>query len=135
MLAFCSVIIHQVRVNETKRVEVQEAFIVLQTRGYQEEAQRLYNRLLRGFPTDANVGRPGHPADDQSYMEISLDVSNELERRQASVITRAHEIAVKKRMNVRLRWNVSPLECLGGVSAAAPGVGGSTTPPLQDLCR
>ena len=56
VLTFCSVmVLRQVHVNQTKHVEVREAFIVLHSRGYREEAQRLYNRLLRDMQDFTNT--------------------------------------------------------------------------------
>jgi len=55
VLTFSSVmVLRQVQVNQTKHVEVREAFIVLHSRGYREEAQRLYNRLLRDMQDFTN---------------------------------------------------------------------------------
>src|SRR2546426_2181518 len=55
VLTFSSVmVIRQFQVNQTKHVEVREAFILLHSRGYREEAQRLYNRLLRDMQDFTN---------------------------------------------------------------------------------
>src|SRR5437764_10191928 len=55
VLTFCSVmVLRQVEVKKSQHVEVREAFILLHSRGYKEEAQRLYNRLLRDMDTFTN---------------------------------------------------------------------------------
>jgi hypothetical protein len=109
VLTFCSVmVLRQVHGNQTKHVEVREAFIVLHSRGYREEAQRLYNRLLRDMQDFTNTELIDDfqrtlmlvdPATQQTtnlIWKYHWTVSNELERREASILKRAHEIAVKK---------------------------------------
>jgi len=109
VLAFCSVmVLRQVQVNQTKHVEVREAFIVLHSRGYREEAQRLYNRLLRDMQDYTNneliddfqrtlmLVDPATQQTTNLIWKYHWTVSNELERREASILKRAHEIAVKK---------------------------------------
>jgi len=109
VLAFCSVmVLRQVQVNQTKHVEVREAFIVLHSRGYREEAQRLYNRLLRDMQDFTNneliddfqrtlmLVDPATQQTTNLIWKYHWTVSNELERREASILKRAHEIAVKK---------------------------------------
>jgi len=39
--------------NRSKHVELREAFILLSSKGYKEEAQRLYDRLLRDLQTES----------------------------------------------------------------------------------
>jgi len=109
VLTFCSVmVLRQVHVNQTKHVEVREAFIVLHSRGYREEAQRLYNRLLRDMQDFTNneliddfqrtlmLVDPATQQTTNLIWKYHWTVSNELERREASILKRAHEIAVKK---------------------------------------
>src|SRR5207237_186942 len=55
VLTFCSVmVLRQIQINQTRHFEVREAFILLYTRGYKVEAQRLYNRLLRDLESFSN---------------------------------------------------------------------------------
>jgi len=109
VLTFCSVmVLRQVHVNQTKHVEVREAFIVLHSRGYREEAQRLYNRLLRDMQDFTNneliddfqrtlmLVDPATQQTTNLIWKYHWTVSNELERREASILKRAHEIAVRK---------------------------------------
>ena len=51
----CSVmVVRQTEIKQKAHTEVREAFILLHSRGYKEEAQRLYNRLLRDMPDYTN---------------------------------------------------------------------------------
>ncbi|MBA4149755.1 MAG: hypothetical protein H0X66_16705 [Verrucomicrobia bacterium] len=51
LLVFCSVmVIRQFRINDREHEEVREAFILLYIKGYQPEAEKLYQRLLRDAP-------------------------------------------------------------------------------------
>jgi hypothetical protein len=55
VLAFCSVmIIRQLEARQSRHVEYREAFILLQTGGYTNEAKVLYQHLLRGLPNLSN---------------------------------------------------------------------------------
>src|SRR2546427_7979088 len=48
LLIFCSaMVVRQFMANQSKHVELREAFILLYSKGYAPEAQRLYRRLLR----------------------------------------------------------------------------------------
>ena len=48
LVIFCSaMVVRQFMANQSKHVELREAFILLFSRGYRPEAERLYKRLLR----------------------------------------------------------------------------------------
>lgn len=109
VLTFCSVmVLRQTLANQAKHVEVREAFILLHTRGYKEESQRLYNRLLRDLQDFSNQelfddfqrtlvlvdAANQHP--ENLIWKYHWTVSNELERREERNLKRAHEIAAKK---------------------------------------
>src|SRR5947209_14347626 len=109
VLTFCSVmVIRQVQLNQTQHVEVREAFILLHTRGYKEEAQRLYNRLLRDMDHFTNkelfddfqrtllLVDPTTQHQENLIWKYHWTVSNELDRRAESTLQRAHQIAGKK---------------------------------------
>ena len=52
LLIFCSaMVLRQFMANESKHVEVREAFILLYSKGYRPDAERLYKRLLRDLET------------------------------------------------------------------------------------
>jgi len=109
VLTFCSVmVVRQVQINQSKHVELREAFILLHSRGYREEAQRLYNRLLRDMDRFSNkdlfddfqrtlmLVDPGVPNMTNLIWKYHWTVSNELEVRQESTLKRAREIAAQK---------------------------------------
>jgi len=55
LLVFCSVmIIRQFNVRQSRHVDYREAFILLQTGGYTNEAKLLYQYLLRELPRLSN---------------------------------------------------------------------------------
>src|SRR5438093_7898696 len=48
LLIFCSaMVVRQFMVNQSKHVELREAFILLWSKGYKPEAERLFTRLMR----------------------------------------------------------------------------------------
>jgi hypothetical protein len=52
MLIFCSVmVIRQVQLNDDRRIERREAFILLHSRGYTNEAARLFKKMVIEVPT------------------------------------------------------------------------------------
>jgi len=101
-------VVRQTQRKQMERVEVREAFILLHTRGYKEEAQRLYNRLLRDMDHFTNkelfddfqrtllLVDPTTQHQENLIWKYHWTVSNELDRRAESTLQRAHEIAAKK---------------------------------------
>jgi hypothetical protein len=101
-------VIRQLEAKQGAHIELREAFILLHSRGYMDEAERLYNRLLRDMEhfTDKQL------FDDFQRTLLLIDpttrrptnlvwkyhwtVSNELEKRQESALKRAHQIAAKQ---------------------------------------
>jgi hypothetical protein len=54
LLVFCSaMVIVQREQNQSRHKELREAFILLCSKGYNAEAQRLYDRLLRDLQTES----------------------------------------------------------------------------------
>ena len=106
LLVFCSVIvIRQLRASDKRHVEIREAFVLLHTKGYTNEAQKLYRRLLRDLETLPNEDliqdfqRTLLLIDPATHQPSNLvwsyhwTVSNELERRSESTLMRALELA------------------------------------------
>ncbi len=106
LLVFCSVmVIHQLNANQSKHVELREAFILLHTRGYTNQANRLYQRLLRDIPALSNkqliddfqrtliLVDPGTQHPENLIWDYHWTVSNELERRSESTLLRALKLA------------------------------------------
>jgi hypothetical protein len=106
LLVFCSVmVIRQLRANDTKHEEIREAFILLHTKGYTNQAQKLYHRLLLDFHR-----LPDKVLLDDFYRTLLLvdpythqpsnlvwnyhwTVSQELEHRSESTLMRALKLA------------------------------------------
>lgn len=106
LLIFCSVmVLRQLTVRETKHVEIREAFIVLHTRGYTNEARRLYHRLLRDLPDLKDkqliddfqrtllLTDPYTQQTNNLIWNYHWTVSNELDRREEGTLTRARRLA------------------------------------------
>ena len=109
LLVFCSfMVLYQISVRQSKHVELREAFILLHTRGYTNEAQRLYQKLLLAMPKLAQK----ELLDDFQRTLILIDpysqqtnnliwkyhwtVSNELERKGESTLERARKLALEE---------------------------------------
>lgn len=110
LLVFCSVmVIRQFRASDKHHIEIREAFVLLHTKGYTNEAQKLYRRLLRDLDTVSNTDliedfrRTMLLIDPHTYQPSNLiynyhwTVSKELERRSESTLTRALELAQEEK--------------------------------------
>jgi len=105
-LVFCSVmVVRQIAANRSRHIELREAFILLHSRGYTNEASRLYRRLLEEMPslsTDQLMNDfqrtlilidPTIPHSDNLIWIYHWTVSNELEKRSASALKKALKLA------------------------------------------
>ncbi len=106
LLVFCSVmVVYQYRRNQSRHVEIREAFILLYTKGYHEKADRLYNHLVLDVSglsirtleddwqrtvllVDPTVKQP-----DNLIWKYHWTVSNEMEKRSSSMLQRALQLA------------------------------------------
>jgi|SRR6185369_7096538 len=91
--------------NQSKHVELREAFILLHARGYNDEAARLYQRLLKDLEKLANsdliedyqrtltLVDPAAKQPQNLIWQYHWTVSNELEKREESTLVRARELA------------------------------------------
>lgn len=106
LLVFCSVmVLYQINEQQSKHVEMREAFILLHTRGYTNEAQRLYQKLLLALPKLSqkelldDFQRTMILVDPYSQQTNNLiwkyhwTISNELERKQQNMLERARRLA------------------------------------------
>ena len=106
LLTCCGMlVVHQSLQNESRHVEMREAFILLHTRGYHEEADRLYRRLLEDltnltdrelmddFQRTLTLVNPYEDDSDNPVWNYHWTVSNKLEKRAASALRRALELA------------------------------------------
>ncbi len=106
VLVFSSfMVLRQVRVKQAEHIEVREAFILLSSRGYKEEAEHIYSRLLHDMQNFTNkelfddfqrtlmLVDPSAQHPENLIWKYHWTVSNELERREETSLKRAHEIA------------------------------------------
>ncbi len=108
LLIFCSVmVLRQISAKQSKHVEVREAFILLHTRGYTNEARTLYQRLLLGMPkiSDRQLlddfqrtlllvdPDPRTQQTNNLIWNYHWTVSNELDRREESTLKHARQLA------------------------------------------
>lgn len=106
VLTFCSVmVLRQARTNQSAHAELREAFIILQSRGYTNQAQRLYNRLLRDLQDISNrdlredfqrtltLVDPSIQQPQNLIWKYHWTVSNELEKRSEGSLARALDLA------------------------------------------
>jgi hypothetical protein len=107
LLVFCSVmVIRQLNANQGRHVEIREAFILLHTRGYTNQSQKLYRRLLLEMPklsnrallddfqrtlllVDPNSAQPTN----HLIWNYHWTVSHELDRRSEGTLMRALKLA------------------------------------------
>jgi len=106
LLAISIVIVQQVHSRQSRHVEIREAFILLHFRGYTNEAQRLYHKLLNDLQTlpDKQLVDDFQrtlllvdPTATNQYNNIlwkyHWTVSNEMDNRAESSISRARKLA------------------------------------------
>jgi hypothetical protein len=98
-------VVRQMSMNQSKHLELREAFILLYSRGYQPEAQRLYQRLLtemerlpdktlyEDFQRTLTLVNPSLQQPDNMIWEYHWTVSNELEKRSEANLERALKLA------------------------------------------
>lgn len=109
LLFFCSVmVILQIGKNHSKHVELREAFILLHSKGYSGQAQRLYERLLRNLEDSSNVTLfddyqrtlqlidPTTSHTENLIWRYHWTISNELEKRQESTLSHALKLSEER---------------------------------------
>ena len=110
LLVFCSImVIEQFKSNYSRHAELREAFILLFTKGYDVEAQRLYDRLiddsealsnkelLADFQRTLMIVDPTTQQPRNLIWQYHWTISNELERRSESTLARALQLAHEKK--------------------------------------
>jgi hypothetical protein len=106
VLSFCSVMVtHQINLNEDRRIERREAFILLHSRGYTNEAARLFNKmvaevpnlshkqLINDFQRTVILVDPSIENKGNLIWKYHWYVSNEMERRSVSALRDALKLA------------------------------------------
>ena len=98
-------LIQYLHAGQSKHVEIREAFILLHTRGYTNQAARLYNHLINEMYTLSNkqliedfqrtllLVDPAQNRPDNLIWKYHWTVSNELEHRSESSLVRALKLA------------------------------------------
>ncbi len=106
LVIFCSaMVVRQFMANQSKHLELREAFILLYSKGYRPEAERLYKRLLRDLEAIPNktlmddyqrtllLVDPMTQQPDNLIWRYHWTVSKELEKRSESTLLRARKLA------------------------------------------
>jgi hypothetical protein len=108
LLASSLLVLRQVNTNQNRHVELREAFILLHTKGYRPEAQRLYERLLReldhlpnrllleDFQRTLTLVDPAKQQPENLIWSYHWTVSNEMEKRSEQTLKRALKLARQK---------------------------------------
>jgi len=107
-LIFCSVmVVRQVSTNQSKHLELRESFILLNSRGYRPQAERLYQNLLNemdrlpdrtlyeDFQRSLTLVDPSRDEPDNLVWQYHWTVSNEVEKRSEANLQRALKLAEK----------------------------------------
>ena len=106
LLIFCgAMVVRQFMANQSKHVEMREAFILLYSKGYKQEAERLYQRLLRDledlpdktlmedYERTLLLVDPLAQKADSLIWRYHWTVSNEIEKRSPNILRRARKLA------------------------------------------
>jgi hypothetical protein len=109
VLVFCSaMVVGQIDRNQSKHIELREAFILLYSKGYTDRAQRLYDRLLRELEDESNhmlyddfqrtlqLVDPTSKHPENLIWRYHWTLSNELEKRSESTLQRALKLSEEK---------------------------------------
>ena len=106
MLVFCSVmVLRQFKINHQRHNEIREAFILLQSKGYTNQADRLYYRLIvevervphrvlfDDFQRTMMLVDPDVPQPKNLIWKYHRTVGDELEKRSPKIFARALKLA------------------------------------------
>lgn len=109
LVAGCVILIQKMTAQPSRHVELREAFILLHTRGYTNQANRLYTLLLReldrvdnkqlidDFQRTLPLVDPAANQPENLVWKYHWTVSNELERRSESTLQRALKMAEEEK--------------------------------------
>lgn len=101
-------VIYQLDAKRSKHAERRDAFVLLYSRGYTNEAMRLYQRLLLDvgklpdkelfddFQRTLTLVDPFSSQTNNLLWSYHWTISNELDRRSARMLKRAHELVDEK---------------------------------------
>src|SRR5437762_8840774 len=110
LLAISIVVVQQLHAKQSRHVEIREAFILLHFRGYTNEAQRLYHKLLTDLQELSNkqlvddfqrtlllVDPAATNQNNNVLWKYHWTVSNEMDKRAESSIKRAVKLAEEQK--------------------------------------
>lgn len=108
LLVFCNVMaLRQIELNRTRHLEVREGFILLQAKGYEREAQRLFRILVETLPESSTstllvdyqrtlmLVKPGAERSQNLLWRYHGAVTRELEIRSEKNLARALKLVEK----------------------------------------
>ena len=105
LLACSLMVVRQFILNQSRHIELREAFILLHAKGHKNEAQRLFQKLLAELEDLSNgvvmqdyqrtlmLVDPATPQPDNLVWKYHWTVSQELEKRSESTLAKAVKIA------------------------------------------
>ena len=106
LLVFCSaMVIRQKEQNQSRHIELREAFILLFSKGYTDKAQRLYDRLLRDLQEESirtiyddyqrtlQLIDPTSSHSENLIWRYHMTLSKELDLRNESTLARALKLS------------------------------------------
>lgn len=105
LLACSLMVVRQFILNQSRHIELREAFILLHAKGHKNEAQRLFQKLLAELEALSNgvvmqdyqrtlmLVDPATPQPDNLVWKYHWTVSQELEKRSESTLAKAVKIA------------------------------------------
>ena len=106
LLMGCSLmVVRQFMVNQSRHIELREAFILLHAKGYTNETQRLFQKLLaelehlpngmvmQDYQRTLTLVDPAKPDQPNLVWRYHWTVSNELDKRSESTLARALQLA------------------------------------------
>ena len=110
LLIFCSaMVVRQFMVNQSRHVDVRENFILLYSKGYRPQAERLFKRLMRELDELPNKALmddyqrtlmlvdPATQQPDNFIWRYHWTVSKELEKRSEGTLQRALKMAEEEK--------------------------------------
>jgi uncharacterized protein YpbB len=110
LLAISIIVVERVHARQSRHVEIREAFILLHTRGYTNQAERLYHKLLMDLQALSNKQLVDDfqrtlllvdPAATNQYNNIlwkyHWTVSNEMDRRAESSLMHALKLSEEQK--------------------------------------
>jgi hypothetical protein len=109
LVATSVAVIHKVRSGQSRHVEIREAFILLYTRGYTNEANRLYEKLLQDLDKLPNkqvtddfqrtllLVDPSANQPKNLIWKYHWTVSNQMDKRSEGTLMRALKLAEEQK--------------------------------------